>query len=142
MNPFQYQRATDAVAAVQALSPHAKVPAGGTNLIDLMKNGVERPEKLIDINKVCPCDHRAAAERRLAAVSAALARDSFPGHRPNCAIWRRMAEICCNGHAALLHVFGVSELQQTGARFGLRRDRWHKPNARDPGRQCRPRRNR
>ena len=52
MNPFQYQRATDAAAAVQALSPRAKVLAGGTNLIDLMKNGVERPEKLIDINKV------------------------------------------------------------------------------------------
>src|SRR6185437_9202061 len=31
---------------------HAKVLAGGTNLIDLMKNGVERPEKLIDINKI------------------------------------------------------------------------------------------
>lgn len=52
MNPFHYQRATDAGAAVAALSPQAKVLAGGTNLIDLMKNGVERPEKLIDINKV------------------------------------------------------------------------------------------
>jgi xanthine dehydrogenase YagS FAD-binding subunit len=52
MNPFQYQRATDPTAAVQALSSGAKVLAGGTNLIDLMKNGVERPEKLVDINKV------------------------------------------------------------------------------------------
>jgi len=52
MNPFEYQRAGDANAAVQATSPHSKFLAGGTNLIDLMKNGVERPEKLIDINRV------------------------------------------------------------------------------------------
>ncbi len=52
MNPFQYQRVKDAASAVQAVSPGSKFLAGGTNLIDLMKNGVETPAALIDINRV------------------------------------------------------------------------------------------
>lgn len=52
MNPFQYQRAHDAAGAVQALAGNAKFLAGGTNLIDLMKNGVEKPEALVDINRL------------------------------------------------------------------------------------------
>ncbi len=52
MNPFEYRRATDAASAVQAVSAHSKFLAGGTNLIDLIKNGVEQPEQLIDVNRV------------------------------------------------------------------------------------------
>jgi len=52
MNPFQYQRARDESSAAQAIGPRAKFLAGGTNLIDLMKNGVEHPETLIDINRL------------------------------------------------------------------------------------------
>ncbi len=52
MNPFQFQRVVAPEAAVQALASgkNAKVLGGGTNLIDLMKQGVERPAELIDIN--------------------------------------------------------------------------------------------
>jgi xanthine dehydrogenase YagS FAD-binding subunit len=54
MHPFEYQRAESTDAAVHALpSAHnrngAKLIGGGTNLVDLMKDGVERPSKLIDI---------------------------------------------------------------------------------------------
>jgi xanthine dehydrogenase YagS FAD-binding subunit len=52
MNPFQYQRVRDAAGAIRAVSPQSKFLAGGTNLIDLMKNGVEKPAELIDINRV------------------------------------------------------------------------------------------
>ena len=52
MNPFQYQRAKNEAAAAQAIGPRAKFLAGGTNLIDLMKNGVEQPQTLIDINRL------------------------------------------------------------------------------------------
>ncbi|MBR0777432.1 xanthine dehydrogenase family protein subunit M [Bradyrhizobium diazoefficiens] len=61
MRPFQYQRASDASAAVQALgaaagnnSPltqaTAQPLAGGTTLIDLMKLDVMRPAAIVDIN--------------------------------------------------------------------------------------------
>jgi xanthine dehydrogenase YagS FAD-binding subunit len=52
MNPFRYRRATSPAGALLVFSPTAKVLAGGTNLIDLMKNGVEAPGELIDINRV------------------------------------------------------------------------------------------
>jgi xanthine dehydrogenase YagS FAD-binding subunit len=51
---FQYSRAVDVADAVRqmATSPAAKFIAGGTNLVDLMKYEVERPEKLIDVSKL------------------------------------------------------------------------------------------
>src|SRR5437016_10308532 len=51
MTSFKYHRAKDADGAVAAISEHAKFLAGGTNLVDLMKNGVERPKTLVDINR-------------------------------------------------------------------------------------------
>ena len=54
MNPFEYRRAGDAPAAVDAMAraKDAKFLAGGTNLVDLMKNGVVQPAELIDINRL------------------------------------------------------------------------------------------
>jgi len=51
---FQYVRATDVAHAVCqiAADPTAKFIAGGTNLIDLMKEDVERPSRLIDISRL------------------------------------------------------------------------------------------
>src|SRR5204862_3397091 len=54
MNPFVYTRAIDASEAVSSLAakPNTKFLGGGTNLIDLMKMGVETPAQLIDINRL------------------------------------------------------------------------------------------
>jgi xanthine dehydrogenase YagS FAD-binding subunit len=51
---FQYSRTTDVADAVRqiAADPAAKFIAGGTNLIDLMKEDVERPSRLIDISRL------------------------------------------------------------------------------------------
>jgi xanthine dehydrogenase YagS FAD-binding subunit len=51
MNNFGYERASDVADAVRriAADPAAKFIAGGTNLIDLMKENVTRPSRLIDI---------------------------------------------------------------------------------------------
>jgi xanthine dehydrogenase YagS FAD-binding subunit len=51
---FQYARAGDVADAVRqvAADPGAKFIAGGTNLIDLMKEDVERPSRLIDISRL------------------------------------------------------------------------------------------
>jgi hypothetical protein len=51
MNNFGYTRASDVADAVRqiAADPAAKFIAGGTNLIDLMKENVARPSQLIDI---------------------------------------------------------------------------------------------
>jgi xanthine dehydrogenase YagS FAD-binding subunit len=51
---FRYARASDIADAVRqiAADPTAKFIAGGTNLIDLMKEDVERPSRLIDITRL------------------------------------------------------------------------------------------
>ncbi|RZK80888.1 MAG: xanthine dehydrogenase family protein subunit M [Pedobacter sp.] len=51
---FQYVRTNTAKAAVAQITKDksAKLIAGGTNLVDLMKAGVVAPEKLVDINTV------------------------------------------------------------------------------------------
>ncbi|MDH6126950.1 FAD binding domain-containing protein [Kitasatospora sp. GP82] len=51
MKEFAYHRPTDAASAVALLaqSPGARYLAGGTNLVDLMKLGVETPDLLVDL---------------------------------------------------------------------------------------------
>lgn len=51
MRPFTYQRAaTPAEAAAAARTSGARFIAGGTNLLDLMKQQVETPSHLVDVN--------------------------------------------------------------------------------------------
>ncbi|QEZ43178.1 FAD binding domain-containing protein [Cupriavidus oxalaticus] len=54
MKPFTYERArTPAEAAAAALrTPGARFIAGGTNLLDLMKLGIESPAHLVDVNRL------------------------------------------------------------------------------------------
>ncbi|HMS10668.1 MAG TPA: xanthine dehydrogenase family protein subunit M [Pyrinomonadaceae bacterium] len=54
MRPFAFKRAAGAETAVKlvAANKDARFIAGGTNLIDLMKEGVDRPNELVDISRV------------------------------------------------------------------------------------------
>lgn len=54
MRPFKYSRVNDAANAVQtvAANANAKFLAGGTNLLDLMKEDVERPNELVDVTRL------------------------------------------------------------------------------------------
>lgn len=54
MNPFTYARPDSVEAAVndRATETQSKFIGGGTNLIDLMKENIERPNRLIDVNNL------------------------------------------------------------------------------------------
>lgn len=53
MNQFQYIRPATQKAAISEMAKGSPAfLAGGTNLIDLMKNGVSTPDKLVDINNL------------------------------------------------------------------------------------------
>ena len=54
MNPITYTRAADPAAATQELagSPNTRLLGGGTNLLDLMKMGVETPTRLVDVTRL------------------------------------------------------------------------------------------
>jgi xanthine dehydrogenase YagS FAD-binding subunit len=53
MNRFTYSRADDVAAAVRlAADASGRFLAGGTNLVDLMKENVERPAAIVDIGRL------------------------------------------------------------------------------------------
>jgi xanthine dehydrogenase YagS FAD-binding subunit len=51
MRPFAYTRAENAEAAIRLISRHerARFLGGGTNLVDLMREGVEQPSHIVDV---------------------------------------------------------------------------------------------
>jgi xanthine dehydrogenase YagS FAD-binding subunit len=50
MNPFTYSRAADVADAIRhGGERNAKYLGGGTNLVDLMRETVERPASLVDV---------------------------------------------------------------------------------------------
>jgi xanthine dehydrogenase YagS FAD-binding subunit len=51
MKPFQYARpdSVDDALRILQLYPGARLLGGGTNLVDLMREGIEQPDHLVDI---------------------------------------------------------------------------------------------
>jgi xanthine dehydrogenase YagS FAD-binding subunit len=56
VKPFDYERAADADSAVATVAarPGAAFLAGGTNLVDHMKLGIESPDLLVDVTRLLP----------------------------------------------------------------------------------------
>lgn len=54
MRPFTFTRAADVPSAIDAVvhQPASRFLGGGTNLVDLMKEGVEQPDRLVDLNRL------------------------------------------------------------------------------------------
>ncbi len=54
MKPFGYLSAPDLDTALRAITaePHAKFLGGGTNLVDLLREGIEQPGTVIDITRL------------------------------------------------------------------------------------------
>jgi xanthine dehydrogenase YagS FAD-binding subunit len=54
MRPFKYTSPSNVGSATQTVgaNPNAKFLAGGTNILDLMKEDVERPDELVDISRL------------------------------------------------------------------------------------------
>src|SRR5215210_1488728 len=89
MRPFRYVRASDPDAAARAVAanPQARFLAGGTNLLDLMKEDVERPTVLVDLTRLRLADIRAtsnggvsigATAKNADTANHALIRERYP----------------------------------------------------------------
>src|SRR4029453_14767270 len=86
MNPFQFQRGEDDKGAIEAAAAGARFLAGGTTLIDLMREHIEQPIALVDINRLSHRGHEKTARGleigRVARMSAVAAnreiRASYP----------------------------------------------------------------
>jgi xanthine dehydrogenase YagS FAD-binding subunit len=81
MNTFAYVRASDVESALrEARRPGARFLGGGTNLLDLMKGGVEQPERLVDVSRLplAQITERPGGGLRIGAVAANSDTASHP----------------------------------------------------------------
>lgn len=88
MNIFSYHQASDAASAfsLKQAGPTAKYLGGGTNLVDLMRETVERPETLIDVTHLSSTiEHRTdgslligAGVKNTALAAHGAVRSQFP----------------------------------------------------------------
>ncbi|MFG6198551.1 FAD binding domain-containing protein [Nonomuraea sp. JJY05] len=136
MKPFAYVKPLDLDEALEAAGPAVKFLGGGTNLVDLMREGIERPEKLVDLTGL-PLDEvdelpggglrigalvrnsALAADRRVRARYPVLSQAVLAGASPQL---RNMATV------------GGNLLQRTRCNYFY--DQAHACNKREPGSGC------
>src|SRR5438477_7416588 len=138
MNRFDYVRpATIADAVAAGSEPGAAYLAGGTNLVDLMKGGVARPSRVVDVTRLPGL----GAIERLADGGVrigALVRNADLAHDPDFAkSYPAVAEALLSGASAQLRnaaTVGGNLLQRT--RCGYFYDSASACNKRQPGSGC------
>jgi xanthine dehydrogenase YagS FAD-binding subunit len=138
MNLFDYVRpATVADAVTAAAEPGSAYLAAGTNLLDLMKVGVARPDRLVDITRLPGLDQI----ERLADGGVrigALVRNADLAHDPDFAkAYPAVAEALLSGASAQLRnaaTVGGNLLQRT--RCAYFHDAAGACNRREPGSGC------
>jgi xanthine dehydrogenase YagS FAD-binding subunit len=138
MNDFEYIRpatVSDAIAA--AAAPDAAYLASGTNLLDLMKGGISRPKRLVDVTRLPGLDRA----ERLADGGiriGAMVRNADLAHDPDFAkSYPAVAEALLSGASAQLRnaaTTGGNLLQRT--RCGYFYDPASACNKREPGAGC------
>src|SRR6202790_701841 len=138
MNSFEYFRpATLREAVAAAAEPGAAYLAGGTNLLDLMKGGIARPSRLVDMSRLPGLDQiedLGDGDVRIGALvrNADLARDETFARR-----FPAVAEALLSGASAQLRnaaTVGGNLLQRTRCAYFY--DVASACNKRDPGAGC------
>lgn len=137
MKRFTMTRVGDIDEALQASQgAPARYVAGGTTLVDLMRQDVERPEHVIAINRLALTTIDAAADGGL--VLGALATNSAVAHHPRVrAEYRVLAEAILSGATTQIRnmaTTGGNLLQRTRCIYF--RDPHAACNKREPGSGC------
>ncbi|WP_371673105.1 xanthine dehydrogenase family protein subunit M [Streptomyces sp. NBC_00289] len=81
MKEFGYRRALDVPGALALLDadPDARFLGGGTSLVDLMKTGVERPSRLVDVREL-PLDRIESTEDGGLRIGATVSNSALAAH--------------------------------------------------------------
>jgi xanthine dehydrogenase YagS FAD-binding subunit len=138
MNNFEYIRpATVSDAVTAATAPGATYLASGTNLLDLMKGGIARPNRLVDITRLPGLDRVERLSDGALRIGA-LVRNADLAHDPDFANhYPAVAEALLSGASAQLRnaaTVGGNLLQRT--RCGYFYDTASACNKRTPGSGC------
>ncbi|MEV0253438.1 xanthine dehydrogenase family protein subunit M [Streptomyces sp. NPDC050732] len=138
MRDFGYQRAHDVSGAVAVLGadPDARYLGGGTNLVDLMKTGVERPALLVDIREL-PLDRIETTEDGGLRIGATVTNSDLAAHPDVRRRYPALAQAVLAGASGQLRnmaTVGGNLLQRT--RCGYFTDLTKPCNKREPGTGC------
>src|ERR1700720_302004 len=138
MKTFDYVRpATIADAIAAAAEPGAAYLAAGTNLLDLMKGGITRPNRLVDVSRLPGLDRIERLPDGGVRIGA-LVRNADLAHDPDFArFYPAIAEALLSGASAQLRnaaTVGGNLLQRT--RCGYFYDVASACNKREPGAGC------
>jgi xanthine dehydrogenase YagS FAD-binding subunit len=137
MRPFKYVRASDPNAAARAVAanPGAKFLAGGTNILDLMKEDVERPSELVDLTRLKLTDIKVT---RGGVSIGALARNTDTANHPlirqNYPLLTQAIVAGASGQLRNMATNGGNLLQRTRCQYFY--DTAMPCNKREPGTGC------
>ncbi|MEW1657661.1 xanthine dehydrogenase family protein subunit M [Streptomyces sp. NPDC093707] len=138
MKEFDYQRASDVPGAVALLGtdPEARYLGGGTNLVDLMKCGVERPALLVDVREL-PLDRIEVTDDGGLRIGATVTNSDLAVHPEVRRRYPALAQAVLAGASGQLRnmaTVGGNLLQRT--RCGYFADVSRPCNKRRPGSGC------
>ena len=138
MKEFAYQRAGDVSGAVALLGadPDARFLGGGTNLVDLMKSGVERPGLLVDVRQL-PLDRVESTPDGGLRIGATVTNSDLAVHpevRRRYPVLTQAVLAGASGQLRNMATVGGNLLQRT--RCGYFTDVTKACNKREPGSGC------
>lgn len=138
MREFGYERVHDVPGAVALLGaePDARCLGGGTNLVDLMKSGVERPGLLVDVREL-PLDHIESTPDGGLRIGATVTNSDLAAHPEVRRRYPALAQAVLAGASGQLRnmaTVGGNLLQRT--RCGYFTDLSKPCNKRSPGSGC------
>jgi xanthine dehydrogenase YagS FAD-binding subunit len=136
MHPFSYTRVSDTREAIDAGRRGWRYIAGGTTLVDLMRETVERPETLVDITGL-PLGEITATERGGLRIGALVTMSEAAAHAKVRALYPVVSEaleLSASAQLRNMATIGGNIMQRTRCTYF--RDVTADCNKRDPGSGC------
>ncbi|MFE9674535.1 FAD binding domain-containing protein [Streptomyces sp. NPDC006259] len=136
MHPFSYTRVSDTREALEAGRHGGRYIAGGTTLVDLMRETVERPEVLVDISGL-PLDEVTVTERGGLRIGALVTMAEAAAHRKVRTLFPVISEaleLSASAQLRNMATIGGNIMQRTRCTYF--RDVTAPCNKRDPGSGC------
>jgi xanthine dehydrogenase YagS FAD-binding subunit len=136
MHPFSYTRVSDTREALNAGSRGGRYIAGGTTLVDLMRETVERPETLVDITGL-PLGEITVTERGGLRIGALVTMSEAAAHtkvRTLYPVVSEALELSASAQLRNMATIGGNIMQRTRCTYF--RDVTADCNKREPGSGC------
>jgi xanthine dehydrogenase YagS FAD-binding subunit len=136
MRPFTFTKASDTAEALNAGRRGGRYIAGGTTLVDLMRETVERPETLVDISEL-PLREVTVTERgglRIGALVRMAEAAAHPKVRTTYPVVSEALELSASAQLRNMATIGGNIMQRTRCTYF--RDVTAACNKREPGSGC------